>query len=288
MRIPVLPSFTPEFHANLERMATLAREANRVAARYEEMFERMAKDEARLANMLEQLFWPPPLLLPAALVSEMARGFERSELSSAEIDELFVEFYTADVLEGMITRWGEQGHIPHRLPILRDAVRAHCDGRYTLSIPAVLPQLEGTIAEMFGHRGKIRGQHVQKYHAAAFAGAPASDNGGVNFFRAVLLDRFEWGDPIPLFSRHAILHGADTCYATAANSLRAFVTLDQFLNAVQYVSGGTGRRYHRSSCSAARRASLPRRTFGSREDAEAAGLMPCQRCIGTRATSYPW
>ena len=39
--------------------------------------------------------------------------------------------------------------------------------------------------------------------------------------------KFQWGDPLSSsLSRHAILHGGDTDYATALNSVKALLLFD--------------------------------------------------------------
>lgn len=48
-------------------------------------------------------------------------------------------------LRDMVNSWDENTLFTPRMHIIRDALKAHCEGRYTLSVPALLPQVEGIL-----------------------------------------------------------------------------------------------------------------------------------------------
>lgn len=148
-----------------------------------------------------------------------------------------------------------------------------------MSIPALLSQLEGIVADLVGHSGQMTGAMLKRYIAGALAiGVSAADLAGT-FVAGVLLEQFAWGNPIPHFSRHAVLHGADTEYGSAANSLRLILVIDHLQHAVRYVATDRGRHYHVAGCPRLRRRGAPRATFRDAAAASAAGRTPCRVCL---------
>jgi hypothetical protein len=51
-------------------------------------------------------------------------------------------------LEGLERAWAAGARITRRLPLLRQALAAHRDGKYALSIPVLLAQFEGLVADV--------------------------------------------------------------------------------------------------------------------------------------------
>lgn len=245
---------------------------------WHEAFKELAKAAERLESMLLQLGWPPPGHLPIRLLDEITRDYQTGKLSPEEVEELFVEFYDANQLQQIVATWRQNAHFPHRVKILEQAVAAHAEGRYELSIPAILPQIEGVIAELFGHAGRMSLKAFKQYLSAAFSDSSRFDRVSAAFILRILLEDFTWGDSIPRLSRHAVLHGADTEYASAANSLRVILFFDELQGSVRYVATRGGERFHLAICPRIRRAAK-RRVFHSQNDAEEAGLLPCRTCL---------
>ena len=176
--------------------------------------------------MLFQLKWTPPGHLSAILLDEISLSFEKGKITDQDVDEIFVHFYNKDRLQKIIDTWSEQKFIQPRIKILREVVIAHIEGRYELSIPALLPQIEGIIADINHHAGRMNFPTIKEYVEAMFVRDSRFDRIGKTFFLSILYESFEWQDPIPFLSRNAILHGADTNYASAANSLRLILMFD--------------------------------------------------------------
>jgi hypothetical protein len=228
--------------------------------------------------MLLGLKWPPPGHLPAALLDEISSAFEKEDIEPSEVERLFVTYYTPPRLRQIVDAWSERGLSPRRLRIMKQVVTAHNEGHFELSVPSILPQIEGTLAEIFGHAGRISGKEVRQYVRVAFRRGSRFDKIGAAFFVDVLLDRFEWGDPIPFLSRHAILHGADLDYMTAAKSLRLILIFDQLQGAMQYVATPTGKKYHSPNC-AYIQSKRERRVFCDAAEAATEGCTPCAHCL---------
>ena len=62
--------------------------------------------------------------------------------------------------EALLSDWESSGIYARRMPILRDAVKAHVEGRHTLSIPVLLAQIEGILCHRLGvdGHGKMKGK----------------------------------------------------------------------------------------------------------------------------------
>ena len=118
-------------------------------------------------------------------------------------------------------------------------------GKYTLSIPALIPQIEGLLSSIIkqpaGDPTRIFKNAIEKEYTdflsnvskdilLDFATSPIL-YGGIsdNYFTTERLSY--WLDQKgikeeQLFNRAAILHGVQINYATIANSLRVFLLLD--------------------------------------------------------------
>lgn len=62
------------------------------------------------------------------------------------LDEMFCMYFSADdyaQLKHMVRHWQKNPVFKDRKPIIEDALSAHIDGKYTLSIPTLLPLIEG-------------------------------------------------------------------------------------------------------------------------------------------------
>jgi hypothetical protein len=250
------------------------------ARRLHRMLLSMQKQGERLEQMLLAIGWPPPGDLPAALVDEITRAYEAGNLSPQDVEDLFVRVYSADRVGEILAGWEKNERLAHRLQILREAIRAHVEGRYGLSIPTLIAQIDGVIAEAFAHEGWIDYKTIKAYVEVAFGRGSRFDRAGAAFFLRVLFIKFNWGDSIPKFSRHAILHGADVHYATAANSLRTILFLNQLQQNIGYVSAAHGRRFHLVTCRAVRgKKKKLRRSYATPYEAASDGLQPCLHCL---------
>jgi hypothetical protein len=131
----------------------------------------------------------------------------------------------AALLVAMSEAWLSIPYLCDREQIIRDAVDAHKQGKFTLSIPALMPLAEGLAAEV---RGDISTRAVQKL--AAEWKSREAEVWAQEFYEAVeqvIYKFYLFGkDPAPYLNRHGILHGRVVHYATAANSTRVFLLID--------------------------------------------------------------
>jgi hypothetical protein len=124
-------------------------------------------------------------------------------------------------------RWQASG----RWAVLEQVLRAHELGLYGVSIPAALAQAEGIVVGAFRHSGQLTVKKLREY-LLRLRKSPNIDGPVLDqFIDDYLFRRFVHGDgaPLPRFSRHAILHGADIAYGTKDKSLTALVWVDYLL-----------------------------------------------------------
>ncbi len=260
------------------------------------------KGQARCAYPLAMyaLGWPPPLRYFGA--HERAYIAQRYEAAKGDpealaavgdwVRERVVARHDARHLRSMLREWGRKPWLRKRMPILREAVEAHIQRRYLLSVPPILAQLEGIVAEGFAHRGRLShrdrtGKNPKTLEEYLRRLLPAdesdtSDQAVRDLMLDVVLGNFEHGVPLPgNVNRHAILHGADTDYGMIEYSLKAILLFDYLQDAFEFVASEGGRAYHLPGCRALGRARKDRVVF--RSEAEASeGRRPCRTCLPDR------
>lgn len=108
-----------------------------------------------------------------------------------------------------------------RHDIIREAVCAHYNGKYALSIPVLFAQLEGIIGDYAGKRTGPPAIDVEGYdRRLAFEVQDQARE-----FNAFLSDIFEGHAPDDAFNRNSILHGANLGYAREDWSLVSVLTV---------------------------------------------------------------
>lgn len=186
----------------------------------------------RLKSMLTDLGWPLPGHLGAAWLDDVADLYHAGRLTDEDVTDAFLSKYREHGLKDIRRDWEKDRLIASRLPILLDALTAHEEARYTLSVPVLLAQLEGLVAAAKRHKGRFTRRTLVEYLE------PIKDKGSrfqkiaARLAVETLWSDFYHGESIPKLSRHAILHGADVHYGTAGNSLRAILYFDNIRNAL--------------------------------------------------------
>lgn len=142
---------------------------------------------------------------------------------AAHYDRVFSD---PEFLGRVESAWVEDPHLARRMPVLRDALRAHAAGLYGASVPTLIAQFEGYVADLRGHQGTMNFPVLQGYVAELAAGELWTDVLIQSFVGETLLAKFAHGAAVPPFSRHAILHGGDVAYGTEQNSRTAVLLID--------------------------------------------------------------
>ena len=100
---------------------------------------------ADLQSQLQKIgLWAAPALLPYPL-SKIAKQLKEGDIEGARA--ILLERCTSDYLEGLSKKWWSLKHFSTRKTLIQNALVAHKEGKYDLSIHALLPQIEGIITD---------------------------------------------------------------------------------------------------------------------------------------------
>lgn len=231
------------------------------------------------------LGWPPVDCFTTKeqlrIIDAYNREPEQIESLRATIEKAIISRYDGPRLDAMVAHWRTRPLLKRRMNILEQAVHAHVEGRYALTVPTVLAQLEGLIADGFVHHGKMYLSHYKGYLGRLLSPEllRRHDETVKDFMVKVILAGFEHGNPLPSnVSRHAILHGADTTYDTVEYSLKTVLLFDYVQGAFELFGTPHGKSYHLLGCIALSRTGSERIIFKSEFEAVRAGRRPCKRC----------
>lgn len=271
-----------QFGADLERsMSAIQETLARAIAAFANAETRDKQTREYAAAMLA-LGWPPVTDLYLPNIREIVSRFptEDPEMFAAEVSDFLVRFYSPEELEQKLDSWRRLRWVDGRIAILEKVIKAHCAGDFELSIPALLPQIEGVVASGFAYSGRLNGQQLTALLDRLLAAeGDLTDAAYRQYIDTVLLVGFEHGAPLGSgLSRHAILHGADTHYATVDNSLRTILLFDYLASSFRIVSLEGSMVAHMPGCAHVARSGRPRSVFKSWRSAKAHGKIACKTC----------
>lgn len=207
------------------------------------------QEDAKLAAPLlaKARFWITPSM-SLVLLRRIREIAEKEGSTPENVETVIIEYYEQDnwlKLKRTVEAWRGDNLFAKRMFIIGDALDAHILGKYTLSIPTLIPQIEGLLSSInkspagdptFIFKNTIEKEYttflsnVSRDILLELATSPVL-YGGVSesYFNT---ERFSyWLEQKglmeeQLFNRAAILHGVQINYATKANSLRVFLLLD--------------------------------------------------------------
>lgn len=240
---PVIASLRASLGPLTSHLQGLSQSVYRVGKLIRQKYEEVELDAQAAAPLLSSSnLWFPPSA-PLALLRALSEVAEFENPSPDQVEGLFLDYYGNDnwaALREMVSSWEEIPHFKNRMVIINDALKAHIEGMYTLSIPALLPQIEGVAGNILGmsiaRKTKDRmGELLKEEYPVVFSSA--SKDLLINFVTEVLYtgaDYDNFGSSLKskgfvgsdFLNRPAILHGIHTNYANVGLSLRAFLLLD--------------------------------------------------------------
>jgi hypothetical protein len=136
-------------------------------------------------------------------------------------------------LKDIVEPWWSVPYLADRRPIIEDALHAHEEGRYALSIPALMPLVDGLTAEIVGVTKWHERQAIYVRQAAvAYHDAEEEvwSEGLLTVVSEQVFKPYAFGSAAApsLINRHGVLHGRISGYASEANSLRTVLLIDIF------------------------------------------------------------
>jgi hypothetical protein len=191
-------------------------------------------DVEKFKMIMVEMGYPPHEDLEILQIRKIVNYYLQHGMQKAKeiVEQLLIQIFNKETLEEILNSWTSLEWLQTRLPILTEGIEAHNNKKWYTSIPTLLPQIEGIIAEKFKHTGWLK-QDKLKYYVELLLNKKETfsfDDSMQLFYFNVVLDSFQHGQILesPL-SRHAILHGADTNYGTELNSLRCILLLDYLI-----------------------------------------------------------
>ncbi|WP_434476111.1 hypothetical protein [Bacillus hominis] len=201
--------------------------------------QKIANREKDIALEVKAIFleldFPPHDDLFSNEAQEIVELYHTSELSitKAYVEELFLEKFDKQALVTMKSKWHGFEWLNNRISILEQVIEGHLKGYYNLTVPTLLAQTEGIVAQGFKHVGKMNGSKLEGFLTDLLSdhSTYSFDVQIHTFYTSRILAGFEHGKEInSSLSRHAILHGGDSSYGTQVNSLKCILIFDYLLD----------------------------------------------------------
>lgn len=147
--------------------------------------------------------------------------------------------------------WFQLPYLGQRREIVSDCTWAHKQRKYTLTIPCLLPLIDGLLRcfdETRPERAERRKSVIRSGRFVKAYKEGQQDLWGASFAQAIeeVFQGFDFslGSPATPLNRHGILHGILADYGTESNSLKLFLVIDTIQSFVQAVeaslSGASG------------------------------------------------
>jgi hypothetical protein len=159
----------------------------------------------------------------------------------AAMNEFIADYFNADQCAELFTMtkaWSKIPYLRDRESVITDSLWAHREGRFTLSVPALLPLAEGLAAEIAGsvpgNVVKAVAQDWKQREALTRASALEPEMWAEIFAHVVdqvIYKYYDFAkDPAPHLSRNGILHGRVPDYGSKVNSVRVFLLVNVIAN----------------------------------------------------------
>ncbi|MCK5397163.1 MAG: hypothetical protein KAJ33_02805 [Thermoplasmata archaeon] len=244
---------TLEFMRNAQQMYDTYQQIAQTNFKIIQDIERWGEVSDKYSMYMLQFNWPPPMDMAASSVPLIVNRIEKEgEAIKEELENAFIELYDERLLNEKLIEWKRKKWIKARIPIIESVIAAHIEGNYNLSIPTLLPQIEGAIYDGYGYKGWVTYEKFKKYSNGIISTGTHSESLRValsEYIIKTLLVQFEYGKQVnSSLSRHAILHGGDTSYGSSVNSLKLILLFDYIVNSFRIVSIVGTKKYHLMGC----------------------------------------
>lgn len=266
-----LTAISQQYYSALNNISPLLDELASVSQQYSSITESIGKAALTIEPYLKQIgeyvlqyqeafkrqdickpfvecgFWLTPSMTPN-LVSIILQKYDQR--STRAIPATIEGFYRSNNYEHLVRAvndWSTYEYFIPRMKIFTDSLEAHISRKYTLSIPALLPHIEGIAGEILLASGFelkndaiVMDKGAKTYPSSLFGKLKASDVtptmyliilSWLNYLESTLyaycdFKKYPKNRHFPKLNRHAVLHGYQINYATRINSLRCFLALD--------------------------------------------------------------
>ena len=202
---------------------------------------RIIEENEEIAEAFKESDWPLAPSMPSELRERVVQLYQQDK--SRYASNVMLGHYHRSQFENlieMVESWRTHPLFSSRMHIIDDALEAHKTGKYTLSLPSLLPLIEGILNE-YVTRNKLpaRCGNIRKVYEAVIG---VVDNYSLTTWAIVQTLRYQLENSTYTYiefeqelkkspngrsvSRHTVLHGISTNYHKPSNSLKVFVLLD--------------------------------------------------------------
>jgi hypothetical protein len=201
--------------------------------------------ELQFKPLIDCGLWVTPSMLPS-MISTIVEKYDQGKKSV--IPAIIEGFYRRNNYQNLreaVNGWASLRHYSQRMFIFRDAFEAHINGKWTLSIPTLLPHIEGISRRILSDnkwenietKPKLK-NGARNQTSRVFQNSDMEESSLDYLLTGILVEYLEKTvysnfnpnqdevSKIRGINRHAILHGLQINYATRLNSLRCFLALD--------------------------------------------------------------
>jgi hypothetical protein len=210
------------------------------------LFKYLEEQEAAV-EAFSEAGWPIAPSMPEWLIRRVVEFHDESKIRYAS--HVIMGYYRRNNygnLAKAIRTWKDHPLFASRMHIINDAFWVHCKRKYTLSIPALMAQIEGVLTEFvvannLGVDWEFREWAKQRLKAQVAIGDPDMRHTFATWAIAkTLLHHLEESTYSPTridkqmarppkcreITRHTVLHGVMPNYNRESHSLKAFLILD--------------------------------------------------------------
>lgn len=210
--------------------------------------------ESELLNIdsIANFDFTPEWMLPTSTADvksdiTIINSFVEGDFSN--IDDLFVDrLMDNERVKKTLSVWEKYPEISKRLPLIKEAIEAHIDRKFYLSVSALIPQVEGLLRDAIQITGKnidftsIRREDIERATCALKDSWKSQDYA---LPEATLLleslpdavsdiyEEYDQYDPtksVPgKLYRHGVCHGLQTDFNSKKNSIRLILLLDRII-----------------------------------------------------------
>jgi len=185
-------------------------------------------------------YWPAPALLPYPL-TKIAKDLSEGNIESA--GNLLRDHCTPDLIESLSSKWWSLPPIAARKALIEEALAAHRQGHYRVSIHALLPHVEGIITDwVYTKVPKIKVPWSQESKTKKLRDLVLTDPPSTLTYQKIVestIDFIVEGPVLETFknwlaqinqafpNRHVVGHGRyDDALFTEDNSIKLFLLID--------------------------------------------------------------
>jgi hypothetical protein len=207
----------------------------------------LIEEEETAAEAFHAAGWPIAPSMPKTLIRRVVKLHQEGK--SRYVSQAIIGYYRRNnysPLVEVVQRWRNHPLFALRTHIIEDALWAHRQGKYTLSVPALIAQVEGIMNDYVVANGlPVRLGKIKEVYEAVLGDSMDYDFSTWAIVETLLYQlRTNTYLPTPFedelarpvrrrrSTRHTILHGIMPGYNRESHSLRAFLLLDA-LSALQ-------------------------------------------------------